>query len=199
MLVFYPFKSKNAFTFKLRVILFPFFKNKYEPKFNSLEPCPNIECRTILFNQALDKVRDNKHRELKESHKKKHKTLSEYEAEAKKTFQRWIRERDFGLPCISCGNPKPKEVHASHFYAAGQYSGLIFDEDEYSSVSIRTQRVAAHDDHKIHIRTPDDMITTDMLLKSKFMVDTEEEVLASIEAWIAKRKKDKTNFNWSRK
>jgi len=72
-------------------------------------------------------------------------------------------------------------------------------EDEYSSVSIRTQRVAAHDDHKIHIRTPDDMITTDMLLKSKFMVDTEEEVLASIEAWIAKAKKDKTKNNWSRR
>ncbi len=104
-------------------------KQKYEPKFNSLEPCPNIECRTILFNQALERVRDNKHKELKESHKKKHKTLSEYEAEAKKAFQRWIRERDFGMPCISCGNPKPKEVHASHFYSAGQYSGLIFDED----------------------------------------------------------------------
>jgi len=72
-------------------------------------------------------------------------------------------------------------------------------EDEYSSVSIGTQRVAVHDDHKIHIRTPDDIITTDMLLKSKFMVDTPEEAIASIEALIAKSKKDKTKINWSRR
>ena len=35
------------------------------------------------------------------------KTLSEYEAEAKKVFQKWVRMRDVDLPCISCGTTKP--------------------------------------------------------------------------------------------
>ena len=94
-------------------------KEKYTPKFNTTEPCPKQECREIMFKQALEKVRDKKHKELKDKHKEKHKSLSEYEAEAKKAFQRWIRERDKGKSCVSCGNPNPKEFHASHYYAAG--------------------------------------------------------------------------------
>ena len=31
------------------------------------------------------------------------KTLSQYEAEAKKSFQKWVRMRDEKQPCISCG------------------------------------------------------------------------------------------------
>jgi len=73
-------------------------------------------------------------------------------------------------------------------------------EDGYSDwLYVRTPKVVLHDDHRISIRTPDDIITTDMLLKSKFMVDTPEEAIASIEALIAKSKKDKTKINWSRK
>jgi hypothetical protein len=35
--------------------------------------------------------------------KDKLKTLSDYEKDAKKSFQHWIRLRDKNLPCISCG------------------------------------------------------------------------------------------------
>lgn len=56
------------------------------------------------------------------------KTLSEYEAEAKKVFQKWVRMRDKDLPCVSCGTIKAKDWHGSHFYSANLYSGLIFDE-----------------------------------------------------------------------
>lgn len=57
------------------------------------------------------------------------KTLSEYEAEAKKSFQKYIRMRDAKLPCISCGNQNAKDWSGGHFYAAGTYSGLIFNEN----------------------------------------------------------------------
>jgi len=60
--------------------------------------------------------------------RQKLKTLSEYEAEAKKSFQKWVRLRDSGLPCISCNNPNPADWCGSHYYAAGTYSGLMFDE-----------------------------------------------------------------------
>ena len=55
------------------------------------------------------------------------KTLSQYEADAKKSFQHWVRLRDKDQPCISCGNTKPKDWCGSHYFAAGTYSGLMFD------------------------------------------------------------------------
>lgn len=40
-------------------------------------------------------------------------------------FNKWIRERDKNKPCISSGS-KPEQ--AGHFYPAGSYSGVRFDE-----------------------------------------------------------------------
>ena len=60
--------------------------------------------------------------------KDKLKTLSQYEAEAKKSFQKYIRMRDASLPCISCNNSKTTDWAGGHFYSAGMYSGLMFDE-----------------------------------------------------------------------
>lgn len=60
--------------------------------------------------------------------KDKIKTLSEYEKDAKKSFQHWIRLRDKNLPCISCGNSKTNDWAGGHFYSAGMYSGFMFDE-----------------------------------------------------------------------
>lgn len=56
------------------------------------------------------------------------KTLSQYEAEAKKVFQKYIRLRDAKLPCISCGKLNATDWAGGHFYSAGMYSGLMFDE-----------------------------------------------------------------------
>lgn len=60
--------------------------------------------------------------------RQKLKTLTQYEAEAKKVFQKWVRMRDTGLPCISCGTQKAREWHGSHYFDANRFSGLIFNE-----------------------------------------------------------------------
>jgi hypothetical protein len=60
--------------------------------------------------------------------KDKIKTLSEYEKDAKKSFQHWIRLRDKNLPCISCNNSKTNDWAGGHYYSAGMYSGFMFDE-----------------------------------------------------------------------
>lgn len=98
-------------------------KTKYTPKLRTTEPCPNLECRQVLFNRAIEKVRKQKHKELKE----KVKTVSQYEAEAKRVFQKFIRLRDAGLPCISCGSNSPL-VDGGHYKKAEIYSGVIFHE-----------------------------------------------------------------------
>lgn len=78
---------------------------------------PKVSLKLKSFDKAKTK-------QMKESVK----TLSQYEAEAKKVFQKWVRLRDEHLNCISCGTTKAKSWHGSHFYSANLYSGLIFDE-----------------------------------------------------------------------
>jgi len=46
---------------------------------------------------------------------------------AQTVFNAWIRKRDEGLACISCGSYNT--AHASHYLSAGNYSFLRFHED----------------------------------------------------------------------
>ena len=82
----------------------------------------------IEFEKRKIKIKSVKEKAFKSDLKEKIKTLSDYEAEAKKVFQRYVRMRDKGLPCISCNNPNPTDWSGGHYFSAGMYSGLIFDE-----------------------------------------------------------------------
>lgn len=72
--------------------------------------------------------------------KEKLKTLGQYEIEAKKSFQLFIRLRDKDLPCISCGSNESTLVDGGHFFKAELYSGLIFDERNCHSQCRRCNR-----------------------------------------------------------
>lgn len=58
---------------------------------------------------------------------KKTKTLGKLKQDAQKAFNAYIRKRDEGKPCISCGEYKP--LQAGHYYPVSTYDGLRFDED----------------------------------------------------------------------
>lgn len=58
--------------------------------------------------------------------RKKQLTYPKLLAKAQRLFNKFIRIRDEGRTCISCGSPNT--AHASHFYAAGSYTGLRFNE-----------------------------------------------------------------------
>ncbi len=107
------------------------------PQYKSTEVVCSIKC--AVDYQKLPKQQEKiakqaKKREakefnaFKENHKQKHKSLTEYESEAKKEFQRWIRERDADQPCISCGNYNTDDWAGGHYHPAGIYSGVIFNE-----------------------------------------------------------------------
>lgn len=59
--------------------------------------------------------------------KSKHKTIGKLKAELQEHFNRFIRKRDEGKPCISCGIVK--KLQAGHFYPVSGWDGLRFDED----------------------------------------------------------------------
>jgi hypothetical protein len=57
----------------------------------------------------------------------KTKTVGKLKKELQVIVNQYIRLRDEGKPCISCGSYNT--LQAGHFFAVGGYDGLRFDED----------------------------------------------------------------------
>lgn len=60
---------------------------------------------------------------------KEKKSLSTLKSNTTHLVHRYIRLRDKGKPCISCGQSWSSSFQAGHFYPAGKYSTLKYDED----------------------------------------------------------------------
>jgi hypothetical protein len=57
-------------------------------------------------------------------------TLPKLKAKLQLVFNAYIRARDKGKPCISCG--KVKELQAGHYFPIQGFDGLRYDEDNVS-------------------------------------------------------------------
>jgi len=88
--------------------------------------------------------------ELKAStiQKYKSKTVSQLLKAATKRFNAYIRRRDKNRPCISCG--QFKSLQAGHFYPAGQYPMLRFNEHNVNGECIHCNYFSG--DHLISYR-----------------------------------------------
>lgn len=58
--------------------------------------------------------------------KRKPQTLNKLRDKVQAEFNKYIRARDSDKGCISCGGPVEQ---AGHFYSAGQFTALRFNED----------------------------------------------------------------------
>lgn len=58
---------------------------------------------------------------------KKKKTLPKLKKELQILFNKWIRQRDEGKPCISCGSTNT--LQAGHYFSVKMYDSLRFNED----------------------------------------------------------------------
>ena len=63
----------------------------------------------------------------KKAKSKKTVTLPKLKAKLQEVFNEYIRLRDKGERCISCGERNP--LQAGHYYPVSRYDGLRFDED----------------------------------------------------------------------
>jgi hypothetical protein len=55
-------------------------------------------------------------------------TIPELRKKTQVIFNRWIRKRDAGQPCISCQNQCKKE-NAGHYFSSYTHSNVTFNED----------------------------------------------------------------------
>jgi len=97
-------------------------KAKYTPS-RPLQMLCSIQC-SYKYVEILNQ---KKARKEKQEGYEKLKTHSDYVQELQKVFNEFIRERDKGLPCISCGATTGK-INACHYRSAGGNPELRFNE-----------------------------------------------------------------------
>lgn len=103
----------------------PICETMFTPQFSTLQPVCGPLC-AIKFNSE---------KEIKkrlEQMKTEVEGTTQLEKLARTIFQKWIRERDKDLPCISCGKTEAElgknMFDAGHFFSAERFTGLIFEE-----------------------------------------------------------------------
>lgn len=100
---------------------------QFQPERSLQEVC-GYNCAIGLVRIRNQKKEEKDARKALKDGREKLKTLGQYEAEARKVFQKWIRMRDIADPCISCGR-FAERYDGGHYFKAELYSGLIFNEE----------------------------------------------------------------------
>jgi hypothetical protein len=99
-------------------------KEKFEPiRFNQ-KYCLKDKCLRVFVAETKEKQWKQTKTRMKENLK----TTSDWLKEAQAVFNKYIRERDKGLNCISCNKP-PLKKNCGHYYSQGGHSNVRYDED----------------------------------------------------------------------
>lgn len=106
-------------------------KQKYTPT-RPLQAACSFDCAVKLSQKAALKRehadRRDIDRKLREA-KAKLKTRATWIKEAQAAFNAWIRARDYGQPCISCGRLHGGKVNAGHYRSTKAAPELRFHEE----------------------------------------------------------------------
>ncbi|MBL4664241.1 MAG: recombination protein NinG [Flavobacteriaceae bacterium] len=100
-------------------------KSKIENPYSSTQIACSPLCAILLAQKARAKEDKKKHKEMKEKIKTKGKWLQE----AQQEFNKYIRKRDEGNSCISCGRSTGCKINAGHYRSVGACPELRFCED----------------------------------------------------------------------
>lgn len=114
----------------------PGCENTFRPR-NSTHKACSVDCAMALAEQRRERAEVRVKREQKRHNRAKLeqlKTKPQLTAEAQKEFNRYIRERDYGKPCISCGAMLDdsdlitgSRMDAGHYLSTGARPELRFD------------------------------------------------------------------------
>ena len=99
-------------------------KTPFTPIYSTTQNTCSVQCAVKLANDK--KSEDWKKRKAKL--KSDLMTLQDHLKIAQMVFNKFIRLRDQGKECISCGQP-PKKANAGHYFSQGGHSSVRFDED----------------------------------------------------------------------
>lgn len=88
--------------------------------------CAYNQIRANIIKKANIDVKERRKRDRERL--KQLKTRSEWLRDAQAVFNRFIRLRDAGNPCISCGRNSGAKMNAGHYLSVGAHPELRFNE-----------------------------------------------------------------------
>lgn len=97
--------------------------------FRSTQKVCGTSCAISLGHSNIQKQNAKAWQKEKMIRKEKLKTHKDYLNDLQKVFNEFIRFRDKGKPCVSCGCNVEGNGHASHFFAVGSHPNVRFCED----------------------------------------------------------------------
>lgn len=112
-----------------------FCGSNFQPQRPMQNVCsPTCARRKVARDKQQAKERAKLDRMMDRAAKEGMKSVKQLKAEAQDEFNKYIRFRDAGLPCISCGVTNPPMTRggqwdAGHFISRGSHPELAFDED----------------------------------------------------------------------
>lgn len=106
----------------------PICSTEYLPR-SSLQKVCGIQCSIIFGKQAEAQKREKAERLAWRNRKADAKPLKHWEDITQRVFNDYIRARDEGQGCISCGSTTAVSYHAGHFRTTAAASQLRFNED----------------------------------------------------------------------
>jgi 5-methylcytosine-specific restriction endonuclease McrA len=108
----------------------PICKEKFTPKFSTLQKACSPKCAIEIASAVVKKENKKAWQSEKKQLIEKNMTTSDWIQHLQNTaFNPYIRERDFGLPCISCGTTAKVQIQAGHYHSTNRNPNLRFDED----------------------------------------------------------------------
>lgn len=100
-------------------------KDSFLPQYSSLQAtCTKPEC-VVAWSKKTEEKKSK--REIK-AMKERVKSVSQWRKELQQVFNTFIRLRDRGKPCISCGKQLQGKYDAGHYFSVGSYPNLRFHE-----------------------------------------------------------------------
>lgn len=97
---------------------------------NSMQTVCHYKCGLVIA--AIQRKRKEaqiarEDRKQTRERKERLKTRSDYAEEAQKAFNEWVRLRDYGQPCISCGTNSDVQFCAGHYRTVGACPELRYE------------------------------------------------------------------------
>ena len=117
-------------------------KELFEPTYSSVQMVCSPKC-AVDYSKKKNmetKEKNKKIFERLEIDKNARKSLSALKKQTQLLFNKYIRLRDKGLPCISSEIPYKEDFDAGHCFPVGSYEGLRYDFDNVHGQSIGDNR-----------------------------------------------------------
>lgn len=101
---------------------------KFEPTYTSFQKtCSDLQCIIQFGRKEAERLQKAKQKQEKKQHRESDKGY--WVKRLQTTFNKWIRHRDSGQPCISCAKVMTGQIHAGHYKTVGGHPELRFEPD----------------------------------------------------------------------